>query len=146
MSSHGSERVDVRIHAGGGGPDAEAWADRLCAMERAWAERMGCVVKLTERLAFTATGPLAYSLMRHEEGCHRLVRNSPFDPQHRRTTAFAVVEVQDDLTRPRSGQRRSYVLDPYTLVQDHHSDCEVEDVHAVLAGDLSAFWGGGNGD
>jgi peptide chain release factor 2 len=36
-------------------------------------------------------------------------------------------------------QIRSYVLHPYTMVNDHRTELKVGDVHAVLDGDLDAF-------
>jgi peptide chain release factor 2 len=36
-------------------------------------------------------------------------------------------------------QIRSYVLHPYTMVNDHRTEMKVGDAHAVLDGDLDAF-------
>jgi len=36
-------------------------------------------------------------------------------------------------------QIRSYVLQPYTMVNDHRTELKIGDVHAVLDGDLDAF-------
>jgi peptide chain release factor 2 len=36
-------------------------------------------------------------------------------------------------------QIRSYVLHPYTLVNDHRTELKVGDVHKVLDGDLDSF-------
>src|SRR6185295_1178676 len=36
-------------------------------------------------------------------------------------------------------QIRSYVLHPYTMVNDHRTEKKVPDAHAVLDGDLDAF-------
>ena len=36
-------------------------------------------------------------------------------------------------------QIRSYVFQPYTLVKDHRTNCEVGDVNRVMDGDLDSF-------
>jgi len=36
-------------------------------------------------------------------------------------------------------QIRSYVLHPYTMVNDHRTERKITDVHAVLDGDLDGF-------
>ena len=36
-------------------------------------------------------------------------------------------------------QIRSYVLQPYTMVKDHRTNCESGNASAVLDGDLDAF-------
>lgn len=65
-----------------------------------------------------------------EDGWHRLVRYSSFDPQHRRQTSFVLVgDSGCDV------HVRSYVLDPYQLARNLLDDREVEDVLAVLSGE-----------
>ena len=65
-----------------------------------------------------------------EDGWHRLVRYSPFDPQHRRQHSFVLVGDSG-----RTVEVRSYILDPYQLARNHLDGREVEDVHAVLSGE-----------
>ena len=38
-----------------------------------------------------------------------------------------------------SGQIRSYVFHPYSMVKDHRTDYEVGNVNAVMDGDLDGF-------
>ena len=36
-------------------------------------------------------------------------------------------------------QIRSYVMQPYTMANDHRTETKIGDVHAVLDGDIDAF-------
>jgi len=93
----------VTIQPGAGGTDSQDWAEMLVRMYTRWAETTGRPVEVMD-LAFgdeagvrSATmeisGPHAFGLLNTERGVHRLVRLSPFDPNHLRHTSFAVVEV-----------------------------------------------------
>jgi protein subunit release factor B len=104
----------VVVTAGTGGEDAQDFARILREAYAKWA------------------GPFY-----REPGVHRLVRRSPFDPQHRRHTAFVSVAV-DGVEW--AGQVRSYVLYPYTRAVDHRTNVETEDAGGVLAGDFSVFY------
>lgn len=97
----------LSVHAGAGGTDAQDWADMLLRMYLRWADRRGLQVELIDQSegeeaglkSATArfAGEHAYGLLRAEKGVHRLVRISPFDSQHRRHTAFALVEVYPEI-------------------------------------------------
>ena len=93
----------VTIQPGAGGTDSQDWAEMLVRMYTRWAETTDRPVEVMD-LAFgdeagirSATmeisGPHAFGLLNTERGVHRLVRLSPFDPNHLRHTSFAVVEV-----------------------------------------------------
>ena len=93
----------VSIHAGAGGTDAQDWAEMLMQMYSRWAEagkRPLAVMDLSygeEAGLRSATlevgGPHAFGYLSAEQGVHRLVRLSPYDPNNLRQTSFAQVEV-----------------------------------------------------
>jgi peptide chain release factor 2 len=89
----------VTIQAGGGGTDAQDWAEMLLRMYQRWAERRGFKVEMLEAspgeeaglksATMIVRGENAYGTLKAERGPHRLVRLSPFDQAHRRHTSFA---------------------------------------------------------
>ncbi|MBQ9032100.1 MAG: peptide chain release factor 2 [Parasporobacterium sp.] len=51
-----------------------------------------------------------------------------------------LADIRGDVTEIGWGnQIRSYVMQPYTLVKDHRTNCEVGNVNAVLDGDIDVF-------
>ena len=51
-----------------------------------------------------------------------------------------MADIRGDVTEIGWGnQIRSYVLQPYTMVKDHRTNCEVGNVNAVLDGDIDIF-------
>ncbi len=100
---HDQHDAVLSISAKDGGTDAQDWAEMLDRMYLRWAERKGFAVEPVDRSEGTEAGILstevivrgryAYGLLTSEKGVHRLVRNSPFDSQHRRQTSFALVQV-----------------------------------------------------
>ncbi len=97
----------LSVHAGAGGTDAQDWADMLLRMYLRWADRRGLQAALIDQsegeeaglksATVRLEGTHAYGRLRAEKGVHRLVRISPFDSQHRRHTAFALVEVYPEI-------------------------------------------------
>ncbi len=97
----------VSVHAGAGGTDAQDWAEMLLRMYLRWAELRPLRSELLDQsegeeagiksATVRFEGAHAYGLLRAEKGVHRLVRISPFDSQHRRHTAFALVEVYPEV-------------------------------------------------
>ena len=93
----------VSIHAGVGGTDSHDWAEMLLRMYVKWAEAEKRPVQVMDMAygdeAGVRSGTLeiggarAYGYLSSEIGAHRLVRLSPFDPDHLRHTSFASVEV-----------------------------------------------------
>ena len=93
----------VSIHAGVGGTDSHDWAEMLLRMYVKWADAEKRPVQVMDmsygdeaglRSGTLEIGGLrAYGYLGSEGGVHRLVRLSPFDPDHLRHTSFAVVEV-----------------------------------------------------
>ncbi len=100
---HDRHDAVLSVSAKDGGTDAQDWAEMLERMYLRWAERRGFTVEPVDRSEGTEAGILstelivrgryAYGLLTSEKGVHRLVRNSPFDSQHRRQTSFALVQV-----------------------------------------------------
>ena len=93
----------LSIISGAGGTDSQDWAEMLLKMYGRWGETQKRPVQVMD-LAYgdeaglrSATlevgGPYAYGYLSAERGVHRLVRLSPFDPNHLRHTSFAQVEV-----------------------------------------------------
>jgi peptide chain release factor 2 len=93
----------VTVQAGGGGTDAQDWAEILLRMYQRWTERRGFKVEMLEAspgeeaglksATMIVRGENAYGTLKAERGPHRLVRLSPFDQAHRRHTSFAGVIV-----------------------------------------------------
>ena len=95
--------VFFSIHPGGGGVDAMDWAQMLHRMYGRWLERNDYTVEIVEeqageeagvkRVVLDVKGRHAFGFLKSEIGVHRLIRNSPFDANHRRQTSFAAVDV-----------------------------------------------------
>ena len=95
--------VFVSIHPGAGGVDAQDWAQILERMYLRWLQRSGYQTEVIDRLegeeagirrvVIDVKGGFAFGYLKSEIGVHRLIRNSPFDANHRRQTSFASVDV-----------------------------------------------------
>ena len=91
------------IQAGAGGTDSQDWAEMLLRMYVRWAEIQARPVQVMDMsygdeaglrsATLEIGGTYAFGYLNAERGVHRLVRLSPFDPNHLRHTSFAVVEV-----------------------------------------------------
>ncbi len=131
--------VIVEITPGAGGEESQAFARMLAGAYKKRAARQGWTFAEIpcpdgiQCLAFKAEDGSHKSLLA-EGGVHRLVRISPFDKQHRRHTSFATVEVREPsaINMP----IRSYVFDPYRMVQDHREGWESEGVEGFFEGRL----------
>ena len=99
LSSPGDEQsCCMQIVAGAGGVESRDWVAMLSRMYLSWSSTHhhvdlqarvldSDVADMTMRFA----GRGSYGVLKHEAGVHRLVRISPFDPQHKRHTSFAQV-------------------------------------------------------
>lgn len=104
----------ISIFSGAGGQDAEDWAGILAEMYLKFSNQRGWKAKiihetfgdfqsktgrhLIKNITFEAKGDYAYGYLKRESGVHRLVRISPFSPEKKRHTSFALVEILPDLT------------------------------------------------
>ncbi len=103
----------ISIFAGAGGQDAEDWAGMLYEMYTKFAQSRGWKTKIIHEsygdfqsktgrhpvkdIAVEVKGDYAYGYLKKESGVHRLVRISPFSPEKKRHTSFALVEVLPEL-------------------------------------------------
>ena len=93
----------VSIHPGVGGTDSQDWAQMLLQMYSRWAETGKRPMEVLDfsygddaglrSATLEVGGSHAFGYLNAEQGVHRLVRLSPFDPNHLRHTSFANVEV-----------------------------------------------------
>jgi peptide chain release factor 2 len=96
----------LAVHAGAGGTESQDWAEMLLRMYIRWGERHGFAVDVLDHTPgeeagiksamVEIAGPHAYGWLKSERGVHRLVRQSPFDAEHKRHTSFALVEVMPE--------------------------------------------------
>lgn len=103
----------VSVFAGAGGQDAEDWAGMLYEMYFKFAEKRGWKISVLDEtfgdfqskigrrplknvsfeISAKGEGDYVYGYLKKEAGVHRLVRISPFSPEKKRHTSFALVEV-----------------------------------------------------
>ena len=93
----------LSIQPGAGGTDSQDWAEMLVRMYGRWAEAQDRRLQIMDlsyaeeagvrSATMEVGGRHAFGYLSAERGVHRLVRLSPFDPNHLRHTSFAVVEV-----------------------------------------------------
>ena len=93
----------ISIHSGAGGTDSHDWAQMLLQMYVGWADTGKRSVEVMD-LSYgeeaglrsgilEVGGDRAFGYLSAEQGVHRLVRLSPYDPNHLRHTSFANVEI-----------------------------------------------------
>lgn len=90
----------ISIFSGAGGEDAADWANMLRQMYIKFAEKRGWKAKIIDESdggTIEIKGDYAYGYLKKEAGVHRLVRISPFSPEQKRHTSFALVEVLPEL-------------------------------------------------
>lgn len=93
----------VSIRAGAGGTDAQDWAEMLLQMYCQWAENGNRPLNVMDLsygdeaglrgATLEIGGAHAFGYLLAEQGVHRLVRLSPYDPNNLRQTSFAQVEI-----------------------------------------------------
>ena len=88
----------ISIHSGAGGTDSHDWAQMLLQMYAGWAESGKRPLEVMD-LSYgdeaglrsgilEVGGDHAFGYLSAEQGVHRLVRLSPYDPNHLRHTSF----------------------------------------------------------
>ena len=93
----------ISIHSGAGGTDSHDWAQMLLQMYAGWAESGNRPLEVMD-LSYgdeaglrsgilEVGGDHAFGYLSAEQGVHRLVRLSPYDPNNLRHTSFASVEI-----------------------------------------------------
>ena len=93
----------ISIHSGAGGTDSHDWAQMLLQMYAGWAESGKRPLEVMD-LSYgdeaglrsgilEVGGDHAFGYLSAEQGVHRLVRLSPYDPNNLRHTSFASVEI-----------------------------------------------------
>jgi peptide chain release factor 2 len=97
----------LEINAGGGGTDAQDWANMLLRMYLRWAEHSGYEAEIVDiqpaevagikSATVLISGPFVYGRLRSEIGVHRLVRISPFNANGKRQTSFASVSASPEV-------------------------------------------------
>ena len=113
MFSHELDPLNayVDIQFGAGGTESQDWANMLLRMYLLWGEKNNFDCRITalsegeiagiRNATIQVIGDYAFGWLRTETGIHRLVRNSPFDSNHRRHTSFASLyvyaEIDDDI-------------------------------------------------
>ena len=76
---------------------------------------------------------------RNRENAMRILRSRLFlhYQEQERVKSETIAGIKKDIDF--GSQIRSYVVHPYTMVNDHRTELKIGDVHAVLDGDLDAF-------
>lgn len=103
----------ISIFSGAGGQDSEDWVSMLYEMYSQYVQKRGWKVKVLDEtlgdfqsktgrhplknVSIEIKGDYAYGYLKNESGVHRLVRISPFSPDKKRHTSFALVEVLPDM-------------------------------------------------
>lgn len=123
----------ITIKAGAGGVEAEDWAGMLFRMYIMWANKHEYKCTIVERntsteanngikkVTFIIEGKYVSGFLKHENGIHRLIRNSPFSKDKKRHTSFAAVKVTP-------------LIDDSISININKSDLKIETMRGTGAG------------
>ena len=100
----------ISISAGAGGLESANFVTMLLRMYSRYADANGFKIEMldekksedhssicTDSVSIRVEGEYAYGYFKGEMGCHRLIRNSPFNSGGARHTSFAAVQVNADI-------------------------------------------------
>src|SRR2546430_1659401 len=112
------------IHPGAGGTESQDCAEMLMRLYTRWVDRDG--FKERSQLSNKATG-------------HKMLKARLYERavQEREAKKAEVDKQKTDISW--GNQIRSYVFQPYTMVNDHRTELKVSDVQKVMDGDLDPF-------
>src|SRR5438445_718910 len=112
----------LTIHPGAGGTESQDWAEMLMRMYTRWAERHGFKVEMLDLLEGEEAGVKSAELQISGPYAYGLLKAETQKPD-----------------RSWGNQIRSYVFQPYTMVNDNRTELKVTDVQKVMDGDLDPF-------
>jgi protein subunit release factor B len=147
MSTGTIDRADVVLNIGAAEDTAECndWVKMLLRMYGRYCEAHGLKYEVVAdqpgRASVQVTGA-DHGRFKAEHGVHRLSRISPFDPNRRRHTSFASVDVAQaghGPASPSSQYIRAYILSPRAAVVDLRTGFTADIPEKVLDGDLDQF-------
>jgi protein subunit release factor B len=147
MSTSTRDTAGVVLNIGVAADTAEsiAWVKMLLRMYCRYCEahrfKYEVVADRPRHATILVTGA-EYGRLKAEHGVHRLSRVSPFDPNKRRHTSFASVDVTEDgraLSSPSSQHIRNYIFSPCCAVVELRTGFTADDPEKVLDGDLDQF-------
>jgi protein subunit release factor B len=147
MNASTLDIADVVLNIGTGADTAEnnAWVKMLLRMYCRYCETHSLKYEVMAdqpgRASMLVTGAI-YGRFKAEHGVHRLSRISPFDPNKRRHTSFASVDIAEAGRGPISHcsqHIRSYILSPRSLVKELRTGYTTDDPQTLLDGNLDQF-------
>src|SRR5205807_273973 len=139
----------LTIHPGAGGTESQDWAEMLMRMYVRWAERHGFKVDVLDLLQGEEAGIKSAEIVgacqqersqgKNKATAMKMLKSRLYE---RALEAQAAKKAEVDKQKGDiafGSQIRSYVFQPYTMVNDHRTELKVGDVQKVMDGDLDPF-------
>ncbi len=101
---YNSNTVFISSFPGSGGEDAKDFSILLLKMYLEYAKKKNWKTTVIDEDTVEIKGNEVYEKLKDENGVHRLVRISPFDPKGNRHTSFALVEVLPEIHEVKASQ------------------------------------------